>query len=72
MGRATPLSALQAGLSAAEVMAEGALTLAEGTTSTWAVVGGTDAYRTARGHATVDLGPFEGPHQVTVNLILNP
>jgi hypothetical protein len=41
-------------------------------TSTFAIVGGTGAYRTARGDATVDLGPTEGPHEVTVNVILNP
>ena len=28
--------------------------------------------RTARGDVIVKLGPFEGPHDVTVNLILNP
>jgi hypothetical protein len=35
-------------------------------------VGGTGPYRNARGDATVKLGPLEGPHDVTVNLILNP
>jgi hypothetical protein len=60
------------GLAAGDVMAAGPLTLSQGSTSTFAIVGGTDPYRTARGDATVELGPPEGPHQVTVNLILNP
>jgi hypothetical protein len=59
-------------LTAGEVMAAGKLTLVEGTTSTLAIAGGIGAYRTVRGDASVDLGPFEGPHQVTVNLVLNP
>jgi len=59
-------------LAPGEVMGSGLLTLVEGTTSTFAVVGGTGAYRAVRGDASVDLGPFEGPHEVTVNLILNP
>jgi hypothetical protein len=37
-----------------------------------ALVGGTGPYATARGDVSVNLGPFEGPHEVTVNLILNP
>jgi dirigent-like protein len=60
------------GLSAGGIMAAGSLTLSEGSTSTFAIVGGTGPYRIARGDATVQLGPPEGPHQVTVNLILNP
>ncbi len=55
-----------------DVMFAGTLTLVEGTTSTLAVVGGTGPYRTARGDLVVNLGPFQGPHDVTVNLILNP
>lgn len=54
------------------VMASGLLTLSQGSTSHFAVVGGTEGYRNARGDATVLLGPLEGPHEVTVNLILNP
>jgi hypothetical protein len=53
-------------------MAAGELTLVPGTTSTFAVVGGTGAYRIARGDAKVDLGPPEGPHELTANLVLNP
>jgi hypothetical protein len=59
-------------LAAGDVMSAGSLTLVQGTTSTFAVVGGTGAYRTVRGDAVVKLGPFEGPHEVTANLILNP
>jgi Dirigent-like protein len=59
-------------LAAGDVMGAGTLSLAEGTTSTVAIIGGTGPYRTARGDATVQLGPFEGPHEVTVNLVLNP
>ena len=59
-------------LDAGDIMSAGTLTLIEGTTSTFAVVGGTGPYATARGDVSVDLGPFEGPHEVTVNLILNP
>jgi Dirigent-like protein len=60
------------GLPAGDVTAAGTLNLVEGTTSTTAVVGGTGPYRTVRGDAVVKLGPFEGPHEVTANLILNP
>ena len=60
------------GLAAGAIMGAGELTLVEGTTSTFAVVGGTGTYRNARGDASVDLGPAVGPHEVTVNLILNP
>jgi hypothetical protein len=60
------------GLDAGDVIGAGSLSLVPGSTSTVAVIGGTGPYRTARGDATVNLGPPEGPHQVTVNLILNP
>jgi hypothetical protein len=59
-------------LDAGDIMSAGSLTLVEGTTSTLALVGGTGPYATARGDVSVNLGPFEGPHEVTVNLILNP
>jgi Allene oxide cyclase barrel like domain len=59
-------------LPAGDIMLAGTLTLTEGTTSTFAIVGGTGPYRTARGDVIVKLGPFQGPHDVTVNLILNP
>jgi hypothetical protein len=44
----------------------------EGTTSTFAIVGGTGAYRQVRGEESSKLGPSEGPHEVTAKLILNP
>ena len=59
-------------LDAGDIQSAGTLTLVQGTTSTSSIVGGTGPYRTARGDVTVDLGPMEGPHEVTVNLILNP
>jgi allene oxide cyclase-like protein len=59
-------------LPAGDVVIAGTLTLVEGSTSTFAIVGGTGPYRTARGDVIVKLGPFQGPHDVTVNLILNP
>jgi hypothetical protein len=59
-------------LPAGDFMLAGTLTLVQGTTSTFAIAGGTGSYRTARGDVTVNLGPFQGPHDVTVNLILNP
>lgn len=55
-----------------ELMIAGTLTLVEGTTSTGAIVGGTGAYRKARGEGSTTLGPLEGPHDVTIELILNP
>jgi allene oxide cyclase-like protein len=59
-------------LDAGDIMSAGTLTLVQGTTSTFAIVGGTGPYRTARGDVSIKLGPLEGPHEVTVNLILNP
>jgi hypothetical protein len=59
-------------LPAGDFMLAGTLTLVQGSTSTFAIVGGTGPYRTARGDVTVNLGPFQGPHDVTVNLVLNP
>jgi hypothetical protein len=55
-----------------EIMFAGTFTLVEGTTSVGAIVGGTGAYRKARGEGRSKLGPFEGPHEVTIKLILNP
>jgi hypothetical protein len=55
-----------------EIMAAGTLVLVEGTTSIFAIIGGTGAYRQVRGEASSVLGPFEGPHQVTLKLIMNP
>jgi hypothetical protein len=59
-------------LPAGDIMIAGTLALVEGSTSTFAIIGGTGPYRTARGDVIVKLGPFQGPHDVTVNLILNP
>ena len=59
-------------LAAGEIMAAGSLTLVQGTTSSFAIVGGTGAYRQVRGEAGSTLGPLEGPHEVTARLILNP
>lgn len=55
-----------------DIMGAGTLTLVEGTTSVYAIVGGTGAYTRARGEASSKLGPLEGPHEVTVKLILHP
>jgi hypothetical protein len=44
-----------------QLMIAGTLTLVEGTTSTGAIVGGTGAYRKARGEGSTTLGPLEGP-----------
>ena len=55
-----------------DLMIAGTLTLVEGTTSTGAIIGGTGAYRKARGEGSTTLGPLEGPHEVTIELILNP
>jgi hypothetical protein len=55
-----------------DIMLAGTFTLIEGTTSVGAIVGGTEAYRRVRGQGSVELGPFEGPHDVTLELVLNP
>jgi hypothetical protein len=60
------------GIQAGDVMAAGTLTLVQGATSNFAIVGGTGNYANARGDASVLLGPLEGPHEVTVRLILTP
>jgi hypothetical protein len=54
------------------LMIAGTLTLVEGTTSIGAIVGGTGANRKARGEGSTTLGPLVGPHDVTLELILNP
>jgi len=59
-------------LAAGEIMAAGTLTLVEGKTSTFAIIGGTGPYRKVRGDASSKLGPLEGPHEVTASLILAP
>jgi allene oxide cyclase-like protein len=59
-------------LQAGDIIVAGTLSLVEGSTSTFAIIGGTGPYRIARGDVVVKLGPLQGPHNVTVNLILNP
>jgi allene oxide cyclase-like protein len=59
-------------LQAGDIIVAGTLSLVEGSTSTFAITGGTGPYRIARGDVVVKLGPLQGPHNVTVNLILNP
>ena len=41
-------------------------------TSTGSITGGTGRFRNARGEATLNLGPPEGPHTATFRLILQP
>jgi hypothetical protein len=55
-----------------DIMGAGTQVLVEGVTSTYAIVGGTGPYAKARGQARSKLGPFEGPHEVTVELVLLP
>jgi hypothetical protein len=55
-----------------DIMGAGSIALVPGASSTLAVVGGTGAYAVARGETKLELGPFEGPHSFTVNLVLNP
>lgn len=55
-----------------DIMSDGTLTLVEGATSVGAITGGTGTYQKARGEGTVRLGGFEGPHEATYFLILNP
>lgn len=55
-----------------DITTEGTLINVPGTTSTGAVTGGTKNYRNARGEGVLHLGPPEGPHQVTFQLIVSP
>jgi hypothetical protein len=55
-----------------DILAAGTLTLVEGSTNLFAIVGGTGAYRNARGEVSLLLGPPVGPHELTVTLILTP
>jgi hypothetical protein len=54
------------------IMTDGTLINAPNTISTGAITGGTGKYRNARGEATLDLGPPEGPHTATFRIILQP
>jgi len=55
-----------------DIATEGTLINVPGTTSTGAVTGGTRDFRNARGEGVLHLGPPEGPHQVTFQLIVTP
>jgi hypothetical protein len=55
-----------------DIMAAGNIALTQGATSTLAVVGGTRTYAAVRGDLTLELGPFEGPHEFSLSLVLNP
>jgi hypothetical protein len=55
-----------------DITTEGTLINVPGSTSTGAVTGGTKDFRNARGEGVLHLGPPEGPHQVTFQLIVNP
>jgi hypothetical protein len=55
-----------------DIVTDGKTTLVPGTTSTGAVTGGTGDFRNARGEATLDLGPPQGPHRATFKLIVYP
>jgi hypothetical protein len=55
-----------------DITTEGTLINVPGSTSTGAVTGGTKDFRNARGEGVLHLGPPEGPHQVTFQLIVSP
>jgi hypothetical protein len=55
-----------------DITTEGTLINVPGWTSTGAVTGGTKDFRNARGEGVLHLGPPEGPHQVTFQLIVSP
>jgi hypothetical protein len=55
-----------------DITTEGTLINVPGSTTTGAVTGGTKDFRNARGEGVLNLGPPEGPHQVTFRLIVNP
>jgi hypothetical protein len=55
-----------------DISSSGILELRVGTVSTGAITGGTGRFRNARGQATLELGPLEGPHKATYLLNLHP
>lgn len=55
-----------------DITTEGTLINIPGSKSTGAVTGGTKDFRNARGEGVLHLGPPEGPHQVTFQLIVSP
>ena len=55
-----------------DITSEGTLINAAGAKSTGAVTGGTKDFQKARGEGVLDLGPPEGPHQVSFFLTLIP
>jgi hypothetical protein len=54
------------------IMTDGTLINVVNGTSTGPITGGTGRYRNARGEATLNLGPAEGPHTATFRIILQP
>jgi hypothetical protein len=54
------------------VTTDGTLVNVPGAVSTGAITGGTGRFRSARGEGVLDLGPPEGPHRVTLRVMLNP
>ena len=54
------------------VTTDGTLINVSGAKSTGAITGGTGRFRNARGEGVLDLGPPEGPHSVTLRVILQP
>ena len=54
------------------VTTDGTLVNMSGAISTGAITGGTGRFRNARGEGVLDLGPPEGPHRVTLRVILQP
>jgi hypothetical protein len=55
-----------------DITTEGTLINVRDADSTGAVTGGTADFQDARGEGVLHLGPPEGPHEVTFQLILNP
>jgi hypothetical protein len=53
-------------------MTDGTLKNVPNEPSTGPITGGTGRYRNARGEATLNLGPLQGPHTATFRLILQP
>jgi hypothetical protein len=54
------------------ITTDGTLINQPGARSTGAITGGTGRFRNARGEGVLDLGPPEGPHRVTLRVIVEP
>jgi hypothetical protein len=63
---------IRTSLPGGSLTSDGTLINVEGETSTGAITGGTGRFRNARGEGTLDLGPLEGPHRATFQVILQP